>query len=228
MALPEYLKQYEKTPKEILGERVLPPAKPSGENVKYRPQVGAGIGHALQAKYRTAAALQQAVDLYFIRCVEDNVQPIISEMAVALGFSSVKVFRAQTLRGDDFEKVVDQAYTRAEIPLERMLYEKGSNTAGLSFGLKNRFGWKEKVETTTTIEAEDSLIRLVQELNQRGAVLRPKLPIQESELIENGEFEEEEEQDAFEEVNLGSNTSGKGFPNKDEIAEIDDDFSDLC
>ena len=228
MALPDYLKQYDKTPKEILGDRVLPPPKPPGVATIYRKQIGAGRGHSLQAKYRTPEALQQAVDLYFDRCLEEGVKPILSELAVALGFPSVDGFKKQSQRNEEFEYVVDQAYTRVEIGLERALYEKGTNTAGLSLGLKNRHGWKEKIEQTTTVEAGDSLTRLVQQL--QGTVLRPKIPVQQNETIEEGEFEEtdDEEENPFEEVNLGSGTQYKAFPNDAEIADIDDDFSDIC
>jgi hypothetical protein len=68
---------------------------------------------------------------------------------------------------------------------------------------------------------------LVQQL--QGTVLRPKIPVQQNETIEEGEFEEtDEEENAFEEVNLGSSTQHKAFPDDDEIADIEDDFSDLC
>ena len=37
-----------------------------------------------------------------------------------------------------------------------------------------------------------------------------------------------EEENPFEEVNLGSGTQYKAFPDDAEIADIDDDFSDIC
>lgn len=233
MALPDYLKHYAKTPEEILGQRVLPPPTPPGTTV-YKKTVGGGKG--LAAKYRSPEALQHAVDLYFDRCAGDEetgihpVEPTLSGLSVALGFATTAGYKKQIERGEDYRDIVDMSITRLEERRETALLRGGPATSGIIFSLKNVHGWREKSEQINTIEAGDSLTRLVQELNQRGAVLRPKIPVQESEIIEDGEYEEGNQEETFEEVHIGSGTYNKGFPDAAETAEEGDieEDSDLC
>jgi hypothetical protein len=91
-------------------------------------------------------------------------------------------------RGEDYEFVIDQAFTRIEEPANVQLLRGGNATQGTIFLLKNHHHYADKVEQTHVHEAGDSLTQLVQSL--QGRVLRPQLQHHEPEVIEDAEYTE--------------------------------------
>ena len=188
---PISLRQYRRSPEEILNGRVLPPLypkdKPRGQRGMFK------VGRL--PKYESPEALQYAIDLYFegfkAQDPDNPVQPTVPGLAFALGFSNKANLKRYGDRSDAFRYVIDRAYTRIETMRNEQLLKGGSTTAGTQFDLVNHHGWTNKVEQTVNAD-QDTLKALVQSM--QGRVLRPVLPIKEDEVIEDAEIEEVSEE----------------------------------
>jgi hypothetical protein len=92
--------------------------------------------------YSTAKELQDEVDSYLQDCVDKGKHPLITGLALALGFESRQSFY-------DYEKNPDFSYTikRARMHIESSYEDclRSNNCTGSIFALKN-MGWKDKTE----------------------------------------------------------------------------------
>jgi len=170
-----------------------PPRKPvHSKDVGLAYKTGFGMGQGALHKYRTAEALEFAVNQYFDKKIEEGRHFTIAGLALSLGFRSSSRLKAYEERGEEFAEVIEVARTRIEEDKNDLLLEGGRATNGVIFDLKNNHGWKERSETTTTHEAGSSLAELV--LALQGNVLRPKLveyaPDLNAVIDFDGEFEE--------------------------------------
>jgi hypothetical protein len=233
--IPEQLKRYKKDPLDILDGRVLPPAYPRDVKLKKLSHIAGTINKGRPAKYPCAEALQYAVELYMERFDQTiprdeewrkrypSIYPTIPGLVYALGFASKDEFKRQAQRDEGFKFVVEQAFTRIEEFKNDLLLKGGNSTTGAMHDLVNHHGWTTKVEQNTTLNAGSDLAALVQAL--QGKVLRPVLPIQDNEEIEDAEYAETEAN--AEEVD---EVSTQAFPNSEEYAEdgeIEDSMEDL-
>lgn len=191
--LPDYLSKYQQSPEEILGGRVLPPARPpNGANpLKNHPDVINLAQLAMPnmpstratrpSKYNSPAELQYAIDLYFDRVdatrgTPEFEEPTVPGLAYALGFAS-----RQTLRdykkddaNEDFQFVITRAITRLEAISNQKILKGGPATPGTIFNLKNNHGYADKTEQTTTHKVGGTLEAMLEAM--QGRVLRPMLP----------------------------------------------------
>lgn len=83
---------------------------------------------------------------YFSNCEENGKRPLITGIALALGFESRQSFYEYEKK-KAFTYTLRKARMRIENALEQSLDDRGKATAGVIFGLKN-MGWKDSVEQT--------------------------------------------------------------------------------
>ncbi len=108
--------------------------------------------------YKNAKRMQAAIDSYFEQCKAEDITPTVTELALALGFSSrqglLNYERGE--RGEceevrqDFVYVVKRAKARIEAHIERELIDGKGNAVGKIFHLKNNCGWIDKQEVEQT------------------------------------------------------------------------------
>lgn len=156
--------------------------------------------------YKSAEAMEFAIDAYFARIEEEQRPPTLAGLALALGFKSTKSLKAYEDKGEDYSQVVEVARTRVEEWKNELLLKGGSQTSGVIFDLKNNHGWAEKSQSTQTVETGDTLSQLL--LALQGKVLRPTIEGRSmpdnSPDIEDGVYaeftEEPEDRATFEEL----------------------------
>lgn len=162
--------------------------------------IGAGMGPpGSYPKYRTAKALEDAVNLYFETKTEAGKPFTMAGLALSLGFSSARTLRTYEERGEAYADIIEVARTRVEEWKNELLLEGGRATNGVIFDLKNNHGWSDRIEQKTTVEAGGTLADLLASL--QGTVLRPTLNHQHDEDIEDGVFEEVCESDLDDIIN---------------------------
>jgi len=83
---------------------------------------------------------------YFSDCEQNGKRPLITGIALALGFESRQSFYEYEKK-PAFTYTLRKARMRIENALEQSLDDRGKATAGVIFGLKN-MGWKDSVEQT--------------------------------------------------------------------------------
>ena len=83
---------------------------------------------------------------YFSDCEQNGKRPLITGIALALGFESRQSFYEYEKK-EAFTYTLRKARMRIENALEQSLDDRGKATAGVIFGLKN-MGWKDSVEQT--------------------------------------------------------------------------------
>lgn len=93
--------------------------------------------------YKTAEDLAEACGAYFERCIEDQVGPTITGLALHLGYSRKEQLYQQR-RDAAYTWVVDRARLMVEQGYEQVL-RSGMNPAGAIFALKN-MQWSDKQE----------------------------------------------------------------------------------
>lgn len=188
--LPDYLAKYQQSPEEILGGRVLPPARPANKTNPIRNHPDAidltklampNVGPTRPSKYNSPEELQYAIDLYFDRVestkgTPEFEEPTVPGLAYALGFAS-----RQTLRdykkddaNEDFQFVITRAITHLEAISNQKILKGGPATPGTIFNLKNNHGYADKTEQTTTHKVGGTLEAMLEAM--QGRVLRPMLP----------------------------------------------------
>lgn len=112
-------------------------------------------------RWRSAKALQAAVDAYFEECSEEGRVPSVAGLALALGFMSRQALARYTDRmheenNDDYVVIVTSAKTRIEEANIQLAYNKEAS-AGARFMLQNGFNYSEKQEiglNSNTIKVE--------------------------------------------------------------------------
>ena len=112
-------------------------------------------------RWRSAKALQAAVDAYFEECSEKGRVPSVAGLALALGFMSRQALARYTDRmheenNDDYVVIVTSAKTRIEEANIQLAYNKEAS-AGARFMLQNGFNYSEKQEiglNSSTIKVE--------------------------------------------------------------------------
>ena len=112
-------------------------------------------------RWRSAKALQAAVDQYFEECSEKGRVPSVAGLALALGFMSRQALARYTDRmheenNDDYVVIVTSAKTRIEEANIQLAYNKEAS-AGARFMLQNGFNYSEKQEiglNSNTIKVE--------------------------------------------------------------------------
>ena len=112
-------------------------------------------------RWRSAKALQAAVDQYFEECSEKGRVPSVAGLALALGFMSRQALARYTDRmheenNDDYVVIITSAKTRIEEANIQLAYNKEAS-AGARFMLQNGFNYSEKQEiglNSNTIKVE--------------------------------------------------------------------------
>lgn len=121
--------------------------------------------------YKTGAELQAAIDKFFLECdsrlktfVDKDGTEVtarvpapytISGLAMALHMDRARLIEYQ--EHDEYYYAIKEARQKCEADMERRLYET-SNQAGIIFGLKNNYGWRDQSEQTVTSKAEQTVI----------------------------------------------------------------------
>lgn len=196
-----------------------PPAKNNGTGNAYRKGLGMGYGGSYP-RYRTAKALEDAVELYFETKKnekEGGAHLTMAGLALSLGFKSVASLKRYEASGEEYADVIEVARTRVEEYKNVLLLDGGRQTNGVIFDLKNHHGYSDKIEQKTTVEAGGTLADLLAAL--QGTVLRPILDHQpDNNDIEDGEFYD---------VNEIINDNPQDFDNYLDNLEDTVDFEDL-
>lgn len=112
-------------------------------------------------RWRSAKALQAAVDAYFEECSENGRVPSVAGLALALGFMSRQALARYTDRmheenNDDYVVIITSAKTWIEEANIQLAYNKEAS-AGARFMLQNGFNYSEKQEiglNSNTIKVE--------------------------------------------------------------------------
>lgn len=104
-------------------------------------------------RWRSAKALQEAVNQYFNDCEENARVPSVAGLALALGFMSRQALARYTDRmheesNDDYVVIITSAKTRIEEANVQLAYNKEAS-AGARFMLQNGFNYSEKQEITS-------------------------------------------------------------------------------
>lgn len=112
-------------------------------------------------RWKTAKALQGAVDQYFVDCEKSGRVPSVAGLALALGFMSRQALARYTDRmGEENEDDYVVIITRAKLMIEeaniQMAYNRDASP-GARFILQNGFNYSEKQEiglASNTIKVE--------------------------------------------------------------------------
>lgn len=111
-------------------------------------------------KYASVEEMIPVIQQFFDYCVESQQPPLITTLALALGFATRKSID-DYLAKPEFHEVLTRAKLVCEDYAARGLIT-GKNTVGFIFLLK-QYGWKDVQEKITTIEThEQRIARLIQ------------------------------------------------------------------
>ena len=114
-------------------------------------------------RWRSAKALQKAVDHYFADCEERGRVPSVAGLALALGFMSRQALYRYTDRenennSDDYVTIITKAKLKIEEENIQLAYNRDAS-AGARFILQNGFNYSDKKELSTNsvikVELED-------------------------------------------------------------------------
>lgn len=99
-------------------------------------------------RWRSAKALQKAVEDYFAECEEKGRVPSVAGLALALGFMSRQALYRYTDRenennSDDYVTIITRAKLRIEEENIQLAYNRDAS-AGARFVLQNGFNYSEK------------------------------------------------------------------------------------
>ena len=134
--------------------------------------------------------LQLRIDKYFKQIKKKKKSPTLTGLALEIGCTRINI--VDYAKTDEFGEILSIAKLRCEHHLEERITD-GAPPAGLSFILKNNYGWKEKTEVANTHTGLVSLGSLF----DQAALAKKK----ESDVIE-GEIAEVEVLDDIEEIKL--------------------------
>lgn len=112
-------------------------------------------------RWRTAKALQAAVDQYFKDCEETGRVPSVAGLALALGFMSRQALYRYTDRenensSDDYVTIITQAKLKIEEANIQLAYNRDASP-GARFILQNGFNYADKHEITSRNEIKVEL-----------------------------------------------------------------------
>ena len=112
-------------------------------------------------KYPTPAALQEAVDKFFV----GELYPTLTGLGYHLELSRSSMFDYR--KRDEFSNIMETATQRIEVIYEKkLIYGNGKNTSGIIFALK-RMGWKAPVEEETERSTiQDDFTKKIEEVNR--------------------------------------------------------------
>lgn len=96
--------------------------------------------------YETPEAFEQKANEYFEQCKEESKRPLVTGLALFMGFSSRAELHGY-MNYDGFSNVVKKALTMVEMSYEQNLYS--ATPSGSIFALKN-MGWSDKQEVDHT------------------------------------------------------------------------------
>lgn len=107
-------------------------------------------------RWRSANALQKAVDDYFAECEAKGRVPSVAGLALALGFMSRQALYRYTDRenennSDDFVTIITQAKLKIEEANIQLAYNRDASP-GARFILQNGFNYADKREIATRNE----------------------------------------------------------------------------
>lgn len=99
-------------------------------------------------RWRSAKALQKAVEDYFAECEEKGRVPSVAGLALALGFMSRQALyrytdRENEINSDDYVTIITRAKLRIEEENIQLAYNRDAS-AGARFVLQNGFNYSEK------------------------------------------------------------------------------------
>lgn len=93
-------------------------------------------------KFKSVEEMQEAIDAYFLECVENSIPYTITGLALALGTNRQTLCNYEKAQGyEKFFDTIKKAKTRVENYAEIRLF--GPTPAGAIFALKN-FGWEDR------------------------------------------------------------------------------------
>lgn len=110
---------------------------------------------ANKRRWKSAKALQRAVDAYFADCETRKRIPSVTELALALGFTCRQALDRYTDRDTDGEPedpmvgIITRAKSKIEVENIQAAYLRDSS-AGARFVLENGFGYSRKNEVDMT------------------------------------------------------------------------------
>ena len=112
-------------------------------------------------RWRTAKALQAAVDQYFADCEEAHKVPSVAGLALALGYTCRQALDRYTDRSgedpvDDYVGIITRAKSRIEDINVSLAYNRDAS-AGARFILQNGFNYSDKHEVTSRNEIKVEL-----------------------------------------------------------------------
>ena len=112
-------------------------------------------------RWRTAKALQAAVDAYFDECSEKGRVPSVAGLALALGFMSRQALYRYTDRenennSDEYVTIITRAKLKIEEANIQLAYNRDASP-GARFILQNGFNYSDKHELTTRNEIKVEL-----------------------------------------------------------------------
>ena len=107
-------------------------------------------------RWRTAKALQAAVDAYFDECSEKGRVPSVAGLALALGFMSRQALYRYTDRenennSDEYVTIITRAKLKIEEANIQLAYNRDASP-GARFILQNGFNYSDKHEVTSRNE----------------------------------------------------------------------------
>ena len=145
--------------------------------------------------FETPEALQEAIDSYFLKCdsrlktfvdKEGNETTALvpepytmSGLALSIGIDRRTLMEYKDNERKPFSHTVKLARDRVQADMERRLYET-SNQAGIIFGLKNNYGWRDERIVESTVKQESTVIYRPEKLPEpiEGEIVpdTPQLP----------------------------------------------------
>ena len=107
-------------------------------------------------RWKSAKALQEAVDQYFEQCAETQQVPCVPGLALHLGFTCRQALDRYTDRSgedpkDDFVGIITTAKSRIEMANLQLAYTRDASP-GARFVLQNGFNYTDKKEISTRNE----------------------------------------------------------------------------
>lgn len=144
--------------------------------------------------YENAELMQVEIDKYFDKCEDNNITPVVTELALALGFTSRQALLnyERGERGDndqvrqDFVDAIKRAKAKIEAHIERGLIDGTGNPVGKIFHLKNNCGWidKQEVESTGGVNITIAAFGVPEHVQQVAAQAQPVDSVSSAQCIE--------------------------------------------
>ncbi len=128
----------------------------------------------LMKKYRTGKNLTKKGQEIIERYKEEGKYLTVSRLFLELGATRGTMLNylkryndnlEQELKQDKFLKAIDSLLMHCEAISEEYMFS-GKNTGGVALLMKNRFGWVDKVESTTTLKGGINLTTILNNLNE--------------------------------------------------------------